>query len=311
MSYDVDKKSGFISCSEIKVMHNTDVYYYANVLEPCGAGVGDTVCFVLHMSPSGRPQASLPVLRLSTPGDFARVGDFFASTVGGYLEGDEINIVFGRKVFVPPELSTHFKSGQRVAFNFVIATDGTPVMKEGRVVDLSWAPRRAALTSSVVVPGYAPSRLLGSSDLDGALPGEIPRGSRVEEDTPQVPRGRDVTEYTGRIKAVAGNGEFGFITCAESHSRYGKDVFVHSKQMGGSGLLKGSCVKFRVTLNWEDKPQAESCELINEPSPEDLQATALINPPPPPPRVRAPVVQGTTLCSACPAEKRRRCDDVS
>lgn len=280
MNYDVDRKSGFIFCEEIRKKHKTDVYYYKNVMDPSGAGVGDNVCFVLHISPAGRPQASLPLLRLSTPGDFAMAGTFVtAPTGGGVLECDEINLIFGREAFVPPELASRFKPGDRVAFNSYLGRDGFPIVQDGQVVDLTWNPTRASLQTSLCMPGYKrPGNKGGPAPMPveatGTVPVELPSSLGVQKERPKIrmPGGRDKVEYVGHVYIMCPGGKYGFIKCPEFCGRYGEDahVFVHENQMNGKGLRKGMKIKFKAALNWEDKPAAEWAEMVED-APSDME----------------------------------------
>uniref|UniRef100_A0A7S1FI68 Cold-shock domain-containing protein n=1 Tax=Noctiluca scintillans TaxID=2966 RepID=A0A7S1FI68_NOCSC len=264
MNFDAERNSGFIVCDEIKQQHSQDVYYYRNVLEPSGAGVGDEVCFVIHVSPKGLPQAALPVLRLSTP-DFALVGTFKAGNAkefgAGWVECNELAMVFGRDAFVQVEFAVRFHSGQRLAFNCFITGDGLPCVRDAEVVDEAWTPVPGDLTASLSVPGY-----FGPGKKREGRPDRAERTDRAERDRAEREKDRaDRTEYEGAIKAISLQGTFGFIDCSEASARYGRDIFVHVRQVGEKNLKVGTRLKFRVAMNWEEKPHADSCEVLDAP----------------------------------------------
>lgn len=58
----------------------------------------------------------------------------------------------------------------------------------------------------------------------------------------------------GTIKSFNQQSGFGFITCPELHELFGRDVFVHGKQI--QSFAQGSSVNFAVVLNKDNHPQA-------------------------------------------------------
>lgn len=58
----------------------------------------------------------------------------------------------------------------------------------------------------------------------------------------------------GRVKQYNRQSGFGFIECPELHAVFGKDVFVHAKQLASFEI--GAEVTFAVVLNKDNKPQA-------------------------------------------------------
>merc|ERR1719420_77848 len=65
-TFDAEKKRGYIVCEEIFNESGMDVYVFGNVLEPSGGAPGDTVAFFVHWSAAGQPQASMPMIRISS-----------------------------------------------------------------------------------------------------------------------------------------------------------------------------------------------------------------------------------------------------
>lgn len=87
-------------------------------------------------------------------------------------------------------------------------------------------------------------------------------------DTDQASYPRDTTwnrdsglndRYHGRIKKYTemdSGGGYGFIDCDETKIRFGRDVYIHAKQM--QGLRVGDYVVFSITKNSKGEPQARA-----------------------------------------------------
>jgi len=72
----------------------------------------------------------------------------------------------------------------------------------------------------------------------------------------------DQTEYLGVIRLVADNSKYAFINCSESRAKYGRDIFLHERNVGAGCLIVGQKVKFRVVLNTRRQPYADPCEVV-------------------------------------------------
>lgn len=64
----------------------------------------------------------------------------------------------------------------------------------------------------------------------------------------------DPTWYTGTVKAILPEKGFGFVSCDESHARYGADVYLHSTQL--ANVEQGMQISFQVKVNAKGQPQA-------------------------------------------------------
>jgi len=66
---------------------------------------------------------------------------------------------------------------------------------------------------------------------------------------------------------VAENGNYAFIKCPESRAIYGRDIFLHQKVVSVDKLRIGQRVKFKISLDFSGKPNADPCECIDTPDP--------------------------------------------
>jgi len=68
--------------------------------------------------------------------------------------------------------------------------------------------------------------------------------------------GTGTERFCGSIKAFYTSKGFGFIQCAETYIKFGRDVFVHESQIGTCRTGQGQIVSFSVTTNAQGQPQA-------------------------------------------------------
>lgn len=82
------------------------------------------------------------------------------------------------------------------------------------------------------------------------------------------------SNFVGTMKSFSPDHGFGFIECPATHSVYNRDVFLHQKQMGATGLVVGDRVQFSVELNARGQPQARNVLKVSSDEPETLAAAA-------------------------------------
>merc|ERR1711933_672719 len=79
----------------------------------------------------------------------------------------------------------------------------------------------------------------------------------------------------GRIKSFNTEKGFGFIDCPKMRDKYGRDVFIHKKQMGD--LEVGDEITFVCEPNKEGMPQARDITLTDGTRPEGASDVAAGN----------------------------------
>eukprot|EP00931_Biecheleriopsis_adriatica_P008644 TRINITY_DN109795_c0_g1_i1.p1 TRINITY_DN109795_c0_g1~~TRINITY_DN109795_c0_g1_i1.p1 ORF type:complete len:642 (+),score=68.92 TRINITY_DN109795_c0_g1_i1:267-1928(+) len=151
-----EKNCGIISSTGARAEYGTDVYAFRTVLERGNAGIGDTVCFSVHMNPKGTPQASSPLVRLAAASGFALVGVFRCYTDesrpdvdGGFIHCQELKKMFSEDVEVRRELASGLRAGCRVAFNANLTTDGKLEASQVMAVDANYMPEPGQLPASL------------------------------------------------------------------------------------------------------------------------------------------------------------------
>ncbi|CAE7304099.1 unnamed protein product [Symbiodinium natans] len=80
----------------------------------------------------------------------------------------------------------------------------------------------------------------------------------VKEEDPLNPD-NDPNRFSGRIKGfyeIASGGGYGFIDCEAARIKYGRDVYLHSRQMGDAKV--GELISFTIVRNAKGEPQARN-----------------------------------------------------
>eukprot|EP00929_Paragymnodinium_shiwhaense_P105836 TRINITY_DN708_c0_g2_i1.p1 TRINITY_DN708_c0_g2~~TRINITY_DN708_c0_g2_i1.p1 ORF type:complete len:301 (-),score=116.29 TRINITY_DN708_c0_g2_i1:272-1174(-) len=155
--WDNDRNSGFIYCGEVMQEAGQQVYAFRKVLEKAQCDVGDDLAFFLHWSERGQPQASTPMLRLSSSqennlvlkGTFKKAG----SKDYGFIKCQETEDYFGRDVYVGAQLASTLEEGQLVAFNVMLNREGMPNASMICPCDETYAAVPGELTETKAVEG--------------------------------------------------------------------------------------------------------------------------------------------------------------
>ncbi|CAE8627785.1 unnamed protein product, partial [Polarella glacialis] len=142
--FNPEKKSGFIDCKDTQYQFAQDVYVFQDVLERGLAGPGDKVCFFLHWSAKGQPQASSPLLRIqhSAEGQYALKGHYKPREGAdfGFIACEETREFFDRDVYVNKDIAVTLEAGQLVSFNCYLNRDGLPNAEEVVPCEEEWLP---------------------------------------------------------------------------------------------------------------------------------------------------------------------------
>eukprot|EP00929_Paragymnodinium_shiwhaense_P081545 TRINITY_DN426_c0_g1_i1.p1 TRINITY_DN426_c0_g1~~TRINITY_DN426_c0_g1_i1.p1 ORF type:complete len:381 (+),score=144.36 TRINITY_DN426_c0_g1_i1:95-1237(+) len=170
--YNAEKSSGFIYCEDVFGEHGQEVYAFKNVLEEAQAGVGDELAFFLHWSAKNQPQASAPLLRLSsqTENNLVLKGTFKKGQKDyGFIECQETMDYFGRDVYVGATLAQSLTSGSTVAFNVMLNRDGMPNACLVCPCDATYMPVAGDLSVTSEMEGFAKGKGKGKGGMDDMM----------------------------------------------------------------------------------------------------------------------------------------------
>jgi len=119
------------------------------------------------------------------------------------------------------------------------------------------------ITSPQTMATYGKDMFVMRSALNGQT---VQVGDKVRFRVTQGRKGPEASEvsvmaaddgrvFTGVVKEWREKG-FGFIQCDETRQLYGKDIFIHKKDLDGTWLpQQGEAVQFTVTLSSEGRPE--------------------------------------------------------
>merc|ERR1712039_946470 len=73
------------------------------------------------------------------------------------------------------------------------------------------------------------------------------------------------TVYLGTVKQFAEEKGYGFIQCPQTREIFGKDIFIHSKELNGYIPTAGEAVTFHVQISKEGRPEGTHLEFGGAP----------------------------------------------
>eukprot|EP00928_Gymnodinium_smaydae_P030910 TRINITY_DN2284_c0_g2_i3.p1 TRINITY_DN2284_c0_g2~~TRINITY_DN2284_c0_g2_i3.p1 ORF type:complete len:1209 (+),score=162.76 TRINITY_DN2284_c0_g2_i3:61-3687(+) len=252
-SFNAEKGYGFIQCPETFAWYGKDVYVHNTQVG--NFANGDRVSFTVVLADDGKPQAvdlrsaaapmssqptpsgrrptsegaSKPVVIPNRPTSAAAgssdrcvgsIKSFFADKGFGFIHCPETFSRYGKDIWVHAAQVGSFGVGDAVSFTLILNKDGNP-----QAIDLK------------------PASAQGGRQQNGG--GKRP----LQQEAARPDR------HSGVIKKFTPDSSdgYGFITCPEVYSLYGKDVWVHGSQFGGFSV--GDHVSFTLILSEDGKPQ--------------------------------------------------------
>lgn len=292
--FNAEKNAGKIYSRACFEEHGQEVYAFRNVLEECGAGVGDEIAFFLHWSSKGQAQISMPALRIASSiennlvlkGTFKKPKD--ESKDFGFIECWETGEFFGRDVYVPANLCEGLEAGMHVAFNCTLNTDGMPNCRVVCMCEENYSAMPGDLSMTGEVPGFTKGKgkwpkgkskgVGGTSQLTEMAQTMEAMGMPKEAVFAMMAKGGKGSHpgsssggkggpyfgarkpnptgrfLTGFVKSYNPNNNYGFIECPEVKAEYGCDVFAGGEIL--ANYSPGDSVTFQLGVNDVGKPQA-------------------------------------------------------
>jgi len=221
------------------------------------------------------------------------IKSFCADKGFGFIECSELFEVYGRDTWLHHAQKQHFQKGEAVEFTMALSKEGNPQAVDlaphgqmgttatggknnpaaARIVGQNyvepmdaWAARVAPMDAAAATPmpgkGGKPSKGKGTSKSNN-------------DGSPPWVQAADDQRYSGIVKSFVAKPGFGFIDCPPLKEAYGRDTWVHGKQLGNFKV--GDCVVFSMSLNQQGHPQALNLEAAGgHPQGLDEEAALLI-----------------------------------
>jgi len=268
-----DKQRGFIFAEDVFLeFGGMDVYAHQTLLESCGAGLGDTVAFFLHVHPqNGSPQASAPMIRISSSNTFALKGIYKPSPEGhGFLQSKLLYEFFGRDCYVNKDMAALIPPGAMVAFNAHLNKENVPNMDNNcEWVEDDWEPEPGDLKTGGTddlteqrrnqLKGKGKGTRAVMQNLVNQMAGLI---TNSDASTNSMGIGKTGEIYLGIVKTVTEGSNYGIISCEEAEKKYNIPVYFNCLAEDGRKATFGDMVEFHVSTDAQGKPQATSYRLL-------------------------------------------------
>lgn len=256
-SYNNEKGFGFLASPEAKAIFGCDCFVHSK--EIGSFRIGDSVSFCVTVR-KDRPQAY--DLEQDIVGCLRYVGQLksFSATSGyGFIGCPETFAVYGRDVFVHQNQTAGIVMGDHVEFGLIVK-NGQPQAHDVKRVTVparrsdelrahssSSPPQPATDESNTTTPRIELKGTQGSEEAP------IHQRHSEEGDKPKQNLPEEKPKHKGILKSYNAEKGYGFISCKEMTTQFGKDVFVHSKHI--QTFRVGDRLQFYVEIK-NDSPQA-------------------------------------------------------
>lgn len=284
-SFAADKGFGFIECPQLYEAYGRDTWLHHAQLQTFQ--VGEPVEFTMTLNKQGSPQA----IDLTSPGQKGQPGkgkgsagkaaasnggdgERYAGTIKsftaekgfGFIECAELFEAYGRDTWLHHAQLQTFQVGEVVEFSMTLNKQGNPQALDlaapgqaggGKAAGGKAAPRASPMGSWATKsspPAKGKDKALNQTE-DELLLQQLQQG--LAEDESAEPPGLG-ERHSGTVKSFMAEKNFGFIDCAELKQAFGRDTWVHGKQVGSFSV--GDSVTFSMTLNQQGHPQAIDLE---------------------------------------------------
>lgn len=256
-SFSMETGWGMISSPEMMQMYGKDIFFSKNAVQGGYAAPGEQVRFSIKMEAKGPAAATVQVLWRPQPmvgpprPKFPPLPSPYA--VAGMWP--PMGPPMGAKK-MPSKDQTFF--GVLKSFSEDKGWGHITCEATSRLYGKDVFLMRGALNNQVVQPKQLLSFKvhLGAKGPQANMVTLLPPGSfRTEGEV------EEVTTFTGHIKSFNEEKGWGFITGEDLQGIFGKDIFVHKRELDGSTPQQGEEVQFSVEIDEGGQPVAKSASL--------------------------------------------------
>jgi len=231
---------GHITCEQTEQMYGKDIFFMKSAVPGGTIQKGTPVTFEVTQGNKG------PEARNVMPFAAAQQQQVQHGMYGGVAAGP------------PPRM--HHQAAQQPQGNVNAGAVYFGTIKSFRE-DKGWGHISCPQTQAL----YGKDMFVMRSALNGAI---VKEGDSVQFTVNQGVKGPEAANvramgavdadqiYYGTIKMYIAEKGYGFIQCADTHSLFQKDIFLHKKELAGNAPTKGETVQFQVTISPEGRPEA-------------------------------------------------------
>lgn len=268
-SWNPEKGWGHITCEQTQYLYEKDIFVMRSAVPGGHCIPGDKVSFSIQDGTKG-PEATGVIILSSkhTPvpnthwhnqGSFVGTVKNFDEEKGwGHIICDATRQLYAKDMFVMRSSlnGQTLRAGEQVRFSVAMGIKG-PEARE--IIKGAGARAVPPAMSGLLVPpqqtafgnyGYIPQQNWAA-----------PQASMV----PQMHMGQKGAagsrQHSGVVKNWNPEKGWGFISCEETMTMYGKDIFLHKKELFGQSPLAGSPVQFSVSWGADGRPIAANVSM--------------------------------------------------
>jgi len=285
-SWNPVKGWGHVECETTHAMYGKDIFVLRSAVPGGNLQKGDQISFSVQDGTMGVEVTNVKILPSEASIQGQLVGSQSRGFVGsiksfdeekgwGHIDCAATRQLYGKDMFVMRSaLNGHTVTpGTQVRFSIVMGAKGA----EARDV-IVWQPPQG----QVIMPpaSISPKGSYGKGQPPAAygggyqLPQKVMHTPQIPFHTPQMvfhtpqmvmqgmPAGApNNTLHWGSIKNWNEEKGWGFISCQDTMNIYGKDIFLHKKELSGQQPLAGTPVQFGVEMGPDGRPIASNVSL--------------------------------------------------
>lgn len=258
--FNMQKGWGMIACDKTQQMYGKDVFFMKSAVPGGYIEQGERVRFSIRMEPKGPVAISVQPMYSSGPGGGAPYGGMahwgamarygMPPWAYGQWGGMGPWAMFGMPGSNQLYFGTVLSFNEEKGWGF-IRCDATMQLYRKDVFVMRGALKRQTIAKDDLVSFKVEIGMKGPQASDVTL---LPVGS-ISSDG----QGR---QFTGRVKMFDAEKGWGFIEGEGLQQVFGKDIFLHKRELDDRAPAVGEEVRFRVSLDNNGQPQAKGAEVV-------------------------------------------------
>jgi len=269
-SWNPVKGWGHVECATTHAMYGKDIFVMRSAIPGGECQKGDEVSFSVQEGTKGVEAKNVTIFQSQSRTTGQLVGMQSRGFVGsikafdeekgwGHIECAETRALYQKDIFVMRSAlnGQTVTAGTQVRFSIAMGAKGA----EAREV-LVWNGAKGQVVMPPKSIPKQPNYGQFQPPAPWGRPGTVqPTWGPMAMSPAMLGGAANQTRHWGTIKNWNPEKGWGFISCQDTMNIYGKDIFLHQKELGGQLPLAGTPVQFGVAMGPDGRPIASNVSL--------------------------------------------------